>query len=481
MSIILFELVKSMTLSEKGYFKRIAKIHAGKDNKNYLRIYKVIEKSKKFDKNTLSNHFKGTTIEKYLSSEVNYLKEKILISLFNFNMNKTKRNQIQRGILIVESLATKGFQKEALKKLKAIKKIALKQEEFTWILRLIELEEILMFKEGILGYRAKLEELDQKRSETINIIQNLNKFHILRQEIRELQFKEHLFGKDNENLKSICNNPLIASDKNCMSIKAKEHWFYIHVLISYLKWDFKAGLKISSQYVDFMHQNLHLFDHTKTLPALSNYIFHAALTNDKNHFERGKKKLLMLSGIKGISIQYIKYILYNRSLEYAYYADDKRMTEEYLALSINLINKYSKQYEESQIQNLFMVIVRASIVLKQYDKGAYYYNLWHQRGILSYRDVQAKLFSIIIYFELGYLDLVRSEIILLKKLEKKYAREKMLIRTFYKFMNSVLKYPEQRNTLILFFQKDLWSISKNQKDYFIFYSFDYYQWSTSLK
>ena len=115
MSITLYELVKSMTLSEKGYFKRIAKIHAGKSNKNYLRIYDVIEKSKKFDKDTLSNHFKGTIIEKYLSSEVNYLKEKILISLFNFNMNKTKKNQIQGGILMVESLATKGFQKEALK------------------------------------------------------------------------------------------------------------------------------------------------------------------------------------------------------------------------------------------------------------------------------------------------------------------------------------------------------------------------------
>ena len=115
MSIVLYELVKSMTLSEKGYFKRIAKIHADKNNKNYLKIYEVVEKSKTYDKNTLSNHFKGTTIEKYLSSEVNYLKEKILISLFNFNMNRTKRNQIQKGILIVESLATKGFQKEALK------------------------------------------------------------------------------------------------------------------------------------------------------------------------------------------------------------------------------------------------------------------------------------------------------------------------------------------------------------------------------
>ena len=67
-------------------------------------------------------------------------------------MNKSKRNEIQKGILIVESLATKGFQKEALKKLKSIKKNVIEQEELTWILRIIELEEIVLFKEGIIGY-----------------------------------------------------------------------------------------------------------------------------------------------------------------------------------------------------------------------------------------------------------------------------------------------------------------------------------------
>ena len=114
MSLILFKLVKSMTQSEKGYFKRNTQIHDGKGNKNYLKIYNILEKSKKYDKNILTDHFKGTTIEKHLSSEVNYLKEKILLSMFNFNMNSTKRNQIQKGILLIESLTAKGFQKDAL-------------------------------------------------------------------------------------------------------------------------------------------------------------------------------------------------------------------------------------------------------------------------------------------------------------------------------------------------------------------------------
>ena len=230
MSKALYELIKSLSTSEKVYFKRNTKIHAGKNSKNYLKIYTIYEKLKSYDKNVLSTHFKGTTIEKYLSSEVNYLREKILISLFNFNMNGSKRNQIQKGILLIEVLAAKGFQKEALKKLIQIKKSALKQEEFTWIIRLIELEEIVLFKEGIVGYRDKLEQLHLQREQVTNTIKNLNNYHILRHEIRELQFDEHLIFNINESFKNLDNNPLILDSENCMSKRAKEHWYYICLL-----------------------------------------------------------------------------------------------------------------------------------------------------------------------------------------------------------------------------------------------------------
>lgn len=480
MSLLLFNLVKSMTISEKVHFKRNARTHSGKDNKNYLKIYNFIEEAEFFDKDTLADHFKGTTIEKYLSSEVNYLKEKILINLFNFNMNKTKRNKIQRGIILVESLAEKGFQKEALKKLKAIKKIAIKQEEFTWILRLIELEEILIFKEGILGYKAILEQLHQLRSETNEIIQNLNNYHIIRQEIREFQFSNKLLIDDLESLKEVRKNPLIETDKNCLSIRAKEHWLYIHVLINYISRDFSAGLAVSSDYVDFMSKNIHFFDENKILPALSNYIFHAALNVDKDHFSRGENLLIALSKRKKISSLYVKYILCTRNLEYAYCANDMLLMEKYLDLSIDLVENHSGEYENSQIQYLLMVIVRGAIVLKQHDKGMYYCNLWHQIGVMPIKNLSAKLFSIIIHFELGYLELIRSEVVLLKKLEKSHVRDKMLIRHFYNFINSILKYPERRNISIDTFQKGLKSISKNDKNYFSFMSFDYYQWSLGL-
>ena len=103
-----------------------------------------------------------------------------------------------------------------------------------------------------------------------------------------------------------------------------------------------------------------------------------------------------------------------------------------------------------------------------------------QRGVSSYRNVQARLFSIIIHFELNYLELIESEIILLKKLEKEHIRERVLIQSFCKFINSILKHPKKRKTSIITFQKNLESISKNNKGYFSFISFDYHQWSLNL-
>lgn len=480
MSKFLFDLITGMTTSEKVHFMRHAKVHGDKSDKNYLIIYEAVSRLKTYDKKGFTNLFKGTTIEKYLSSEVDYLKEKLLISLFNYNLNRTKRNQIQKGILLVEVLTNKGFRKEALKKLNFIKKTAIKQEEFTWVLRLIELEEQILFKEGILGYKDNLKLLREQRNKVTGFIQNLNDYQILREEVREFQFSEHLDIKVVSEFIELCNNPLVLNKENCMSIRAKEHWYYIQVLANYLKRNFGLGLSFSAKYVEFMSQNLHLFDLSKMLPGLSNYIYHGALTSDKYHFSLGQKILLSLSHRKELSASYVKYITHTRNLEFAYYAKDSDLTAKYLNFAIKMFEEDLQNLEESQVQYLFMVIVRSTIILNQTKSGMYFINQWLQRGVLPYRKVQARLFSIIIHLELDYMELISSEIIILKKLEKNNPREKLLINTFYSFVSKLVKHPYKKESLIEKFQQELEVIAINIEGYFDFISFDYYQWSLSL-
>lgn len=477
---VVMDLIKSLTTSEKVYFKRQARTHDQKSTKNYLQIYEVVEKMETYNKETFAASFRGTAFEKHLSSELDYLKEKILISLFNFNLNRSKRNKIQKGILIAEELANKGFRKEALKKLNFIKKSAFRQEEFMWILRLIELEEIILFREGAIGYKDKLGELREQRNRVTSMIQNLNNYHILREEIREFQFSENLNMNNVKAFTDLCSDELVKDSHRCMSTRAKEHWFYFQVLMNYLKWDFEAGLSISSDYVDFMFEHHHLFGINKLLPALSNYFYHAALCKNKPHFDLGQSMLQQLEGNKSISQQYLNYILYTRNLEFAYYAQDADLMREYQSKAIALLEQESAHLEESQIQYLLMTIVRATIVLEDQKRAMQYSNHWMQRGVLPFRKVQARLFSIMIHYELGYLELVLSEIILLKKSEKRNQREKRLINAFYSFLNKRINKPERKKDLLHKFQQELAAISGENRGYFDFISFDYHWWSLRL-
>ena len=78
----LFELIKSLTKSEKRYFKIVTN---KKDNEspknNYLRLFDEIEKQKVYDEKKIIEKFAGSSFVKHLPSEKNYLYTCFLKSL----------------------------------------------------------------------------------------------------------------------------------------------------------------------------------------------------------------------------------------------------------------------------------------------------------------------------------------------------------------------------------------------------------------
>ena len=55
----LFDLVKSMTKSEKRYFKLVSSRHTIGDENNYVRIFDYLDKLDGYDEDKLFDHFKG--------------------------------------------------------------------------------------------------------------------------------------------------------------------------------------------------------------------------------------------------------------------------------------------------------------------------------------------------------------------------------------------------------------------------------------
>ncbi len=480
MSQFLFDFVHSLSMREKAYFKRYVNIHASSSNKNYLKIYDAIEEMKSFKKNELKNHFKGTPIAKHLSSEVSYLKNKILASLINFHSSNSPRSKVQKGILSIEILIAKNFRKEAMKKLFFFKKIAYRQEEFLFILKLIELEENILFKEGIFGFQDVLKKLKEERNSITAAIQNLNDLRILREEIRELHLTVRFITDEFRSQKVFRKNPILASEDLCLSIKAKSHWYYIHVFKCFLIRDYKSALNISEKYLLFLKEHPNIFPFSSLLPPISNFTYFAAKTKNKVALKKGINKLNDLALIPNIDLTYINYIKYSRHLEFAYTTNNILLAEQTLNLSIELINSKSEQMGSVQVAYLLFLIVRATIVLEKYELGATQLNRWLQLEVLKYLEIQAKLFCLIIHYQLKWTQLLASEVLTLKKLSKEFPRDKDIINAFYVFFKKEIKVPNQTQVHAKQLQKELKKIKKDKEGNFVFDDFDFFRWSLSL-
>lgn len=116
----LFELIQTMSSSEKRYFKRHALI-AKDSNVNYLKLFDALNKMKEYDEAAL----KKKSFVKHLASERKYLYEAILRSLRNYNREESVRAQIYELLLDSDYLFQRGLYDQSERRLKKAHRLAL--------------------------------------------------------------------------------------------------------------------------------------------------------------------------------------------------------------------------------------------------------------------------------------------------------------------------------------------------------------------
>jgi uncharacterized protein (DUF2164 family) len=139
-SLHLFELIKSLSASEKRYFKLYATAIGGKENSAYLKLFDAIDKLEVYDEKLLKEQFKKERFIKQLSVLKNYLLQLILKSLLHSNGEVFPTTKLQLQVAIVELLFEKGLHNLCLNIIKRVKEVAWKQEEFFLVDKLCDWE-----------------------------------------------------------------------------------------------------------------------------------------------------------------------------------------------------------------------------------------------------------------------------------------------------------------------------------------------------
>ncbi|MEO9531100.1 MAG: hypothetical protein ABJG68_06300 [Crocinitomicaceae bacterium] len=487
----LFSLIKSLTKSEKRFFKLNSSLQTGE--KNYLKIFDFIEKQKKYDEEELKDHFKNETFVKHLPSEKNHLYKLLLKSLRSYYSDRTVSSQLKQEIKNVEILYKKALYKECNKFVKRAKDLAKQYEKFYYWFELINWEKKLLeeaYESGV--FSQDLDQLIEEETEVIEKLRNLAEYHILYSKINYI-FRSGGFTrneKEREVVAEIADYHLIKGKNTALSTRATTICYYIKGLCAASIRDYEDALinfkkaksvmeakpKIKSdlqtRYIYTLNFLLNCYIDSYRFDKANEVIGQLKeLEKDKSYTSLDAKVRLFTSTNIG------EMQLYNRQGEF----------KKALALVPGIENGLA-QYEDK--------VNKEKALLFTYSTAYAYFGAGEYRKALKYinevlndnekmlrQDVYSfsRIFNLVIHFELNNHDFLeydmKSTARYLNKHDKDYEVEKL----FMKEMRSLARLNSESEQKAIFenFHKKLDKLLKIDRENVILEYFDLRAWITS--
>ncbi len=244
----LFELISSLSKSEKRFFKLSSSLQSGE--KNYLKIFDAIDKQKTYDEEAIKRQFKNETFIKHFPSEKNHLYKLILKSLRSYHSDNSISSLLKQEIKNIEILYKKALYKECNKFLGRAKKMAVEHEKFYFLFELLSWEKLLLEEAYEAGEFTKdLDSLIKEEQEVIEKLRNLAAYHVLYSKINYV-FRSGGYVRNDADralVEEISHHPLIIGKNTALSLRAATICYYIQGFCA------TANVKKNVAFVKFLH------------------------------------------------------------------------------------------------------------------------------------------------------------------------------------------------------------------------------------
>jgi len=262
---VLFFLVKSLSRSEKRYF-RLAE--TGAESRLYLRLFDLIDTQNEFNEFAL---FKAEPefAQNQFSNLKAHLYSKILKSLRDFSRKRVPGIEIRELIDEAQILLNKSLYQQCSKRLDKAWKRATETDN-------LELQlEILKWKKQVLTYTVDREndtyvdEIVEKVREVNGRINNSNSFSNLQAKLQSLYRKSGYIRneQDFQRIQNIFRESMPEIDEHGLSIGEKIHLYHLYIGYHFFIQDFEKGYDYARKWVKIFRENKALAG-----PKIENYI-----------------------------------------------------------------------------------------------------------------------------------------------------------------------------------------------------------------
>ncbi len=486
----LFDLIKSLTKSEKRFFKLQSSLQGG--DKNYVRIFDLIDGMEVYDEEEVKSVFKNETFIKHLPSEKNHLYKLILKALRGYYGENSISSFLQQEIKNIEILYNKGLFYECSKFLQRAKKIASKHDRFYYWFELLHWEKTLLEDEFEDGRFVDLEQLIQEEQDVISKLRNLAEYHVLYSKINHV-FRSGGYTRTDENkviVDEIMNHPLIHGKNTALSNSAATICRYTQGFCSLANGDYETALLRFNRVIEILDEEPQLrSDLSKRYVRTLTNIIKCYLYLDR--FEEVRKYIDAMRAIEGEdgfdtpdilslifkNVELLELELLHRKGEFSQAVDK-------IDMLTKGINKYESMIHKEYLLAFYYRFSYSYFGISEYNKALHWLNkaLNDNEGSLR-QDFFSyiRLYNLVVHYELGNTGLlqytIQSTTRYLQKRTRDFSVEKEILQNFKKLIRAENLADKKRS--FKRFQDGLSEVIKTPEDKTLFKYFDFFGWIES--
>ena len=403
----LFNLIKSLSGSEKRYFKLYASNGIEKGRK-YIKLFDAIYAQQAFEEESLIRLiYKNKSIESRKYSELKaYLYDLILKSLQNYDEKSSLNFRLKNLLQNISVLFKRGHYEECKDIIYKANKLATKYEEFSVLLELLAWKKKIAYIQSNSAFlEQEFEQIDQDEKTYLHQLQNISDYQRIFFKIMASIRKENLLRNQAQKLalKKLLEDDLMSSIDKAKSYKARILYLRIYGLYYYSILKYQKFYDCSKRLLGLIESKpLFLKENTtEHISALSNYILSCGVLELYKEVNVGLKKLRIIKAKTIDDERIIHFQYYSMNFSLCIATGNFEQGLDFLQQQQKEQKKFEARLFESG--SFYFSYFYIYFGVEDYDKALEYLNKWlNLPKSIERQDLQslARILNLIIHYEM---------------------------------------------------------------------------------
>ena len=407
---LLFELINSLTKSEKRSFKLFAKRSGATDQAKFIRLFDAMEGMKSYDEPAIMKKMPEVTKTQFANLK-SHLYGQILASLRLSNLKHDIDIELREQLDYIRVLYKKGLYYQSLRVLNRAKNITGDYRKDLFQLALLDYEKQIRSQQVFDLKESYADELEKETQEALARFSKVQTFFTLATKMKARFVEKGMVKGEAEmnNLKALFYTSLRDVEEDELAFNEKFYFYRAYYWFSYLTYDFANCVKYAEKWVNsFRESGLDRKRKAGYLKGLNRLLQSAFRIDDVekfntyyalfNEFEEAEGSGIT-SNTAALLLKYRTLQTFNQTFLQADFAEKKGLVE-------SLLNQVKSSESIIDNHNLTVIHYKAGVyyfALEQYTESRYYLNklINEPGGLRSDLKGFARIISVLIDYDSG--------------------------------------------------------------------------------